>query len=317
MDNHDSSYRNFFSHARMVKDLLRGFVHEAWVDQLDFDTLELVNANLVGDKLDRREDDVVWRLRYQGEWFYIYLLMEFQSQPDQSMALRMMVYVGLLYQQLQKCGLLKPGDPLPPVFPLVLYNGTRPWNGSCELSDLLIPAPGELKRYQPSMRYLLIDESNYADLSEPAEQGNLAAALIQLENSRTPEDLRRVIRLLLHWLHAPEQAGLRRAFTVWLGRVLLPGKLKGIKLPELNELEEVDAMLAERVKEWTRDWEQQGMQKGMQKGEVLFLQRQLVRKYGPLPPVLEQRIQQAEPEQLFQWGERLLFAESLSQVFDD
>ncbi len=56
-----------------------------------------------------------------------------------------------------------------------------------------------------------------------------------------------MVQLLLHWLHAPEQGSLRLAFTVWLGRVLLPGKLKGIDLPVSHELEEVDAMLAERV----------------------------------------------------------------------
>jgi predicted transposase YdaD len=31
------------------------------------------------------------------DWFYIYLLVEFQSQPDHWMAMRMLVYVELLY----------------------------------------------------------------------------------------------------------------------------------------------------------------------------------------------------------------------------
>jgi len=62
-------------------------------------------------------------------------------------------------------------------------------------------------------------ERCYPDVFAPAEQGNLAATLVQLENSRAPEELRRVVQPLLHRLHAPEQASLRRAFTVWQGRV--------------------------------------------------------------------------------------------------
>jgi len=37
---HDASYKLLFSHARMVEDLLRGFIHEPWVHELDFTTLE-------------------------------------------------------------------------------------------------------------------------------------------------------------------------------------------------------------------------------------------------------------------------------------
>ncbi len=37
---HDKTYKLLFSHAEMVEDLLRGFVPEEWVSQLDFATLE-------------------------------------------------------------------------------------------------------------------------------------------------------------------------------------------------------------------------------------------------------------------------------------
>jgi predicted transposase/invertase (TIGR01784 family) len=116
MTEHDNSYRNFFSHPRMVKDLLEGFVHEDWVAQLDFDTLEPVQASFVSEDLKRRENDVIWRVRCKEEWLYIYLLIEFQSQPDPWMALRMLVYVSLLYQRLERTRELTTHGRLPPVF---------------------------------------------------------------------------------------------------------------------------------------------------------------------------------------------------------
>lgn len=39
---HDTGYKRLFSHPEMVADLLRGFVHEPWVAQLDLDSLEPV-----------------------------------------------------------------------------------------------------------------------------------------------------------------------------------------------------------------------------------------------------------------------------------
>lgn len=38
--NHDHSYKLLFTHPEMVADLLRGFVREDWVAELDFSTLE-------------------------------------------------------------------------------------------------------------------------------------------------------------------------------------------------------------------------------------------------------------------------------------
>jgi predicted transposase YdaD len=75
--NHDNSYKLLFSHARMVEDLMRGFVREAWVEHLDFSTLEKINTSYVSDDLRDREDDIVWRVRWKNQWLYVYLLLEF------------------------------------------------------------------------------------------------------------------------------------------------------------------------------------------------------------------------------------------------
>jgi hypothetical protein len=60
---HDASYKLLFAHARMVEDLLRGFVHEAWVRDVDWTTLERVSDSQISDDLRSRRDDLVWRVR--------------------------------------------------------------------------------------------------------------------------------------------------------------------------------------------------------------------------------------------------------------
>lgn len=179
----------------MVADLLRGFVREDWVQRLDFDSLEKVSGTYVADDLREREDDVIWRVRWGQDWLYIYLLIEFQSTIDRYMAVRILVYLGLLYQNLIRTGQLATEGRLPPVMPLVLYNGNKRWDAPTEVADLIVPVPGGLEIYRPQLKYFLLDEGRYTD-SELAPLRNLAAALFRLENSRTPHDVEQVVSAL-------------------------------------------------------------------------------------------------------------------------
>ena len=302
MADHDNGYKLLFSHSEMVRDLLKGFVPEEWVQDLDFSTLERFPASYVSHDLQSREGDVVWRVRWKGQWLYVYLLIEFQSVVDPFMAVRILVYLGLLYQDLIRERLLTSSGKLPPVFPLVLYNGTRRWSAPLEVAELVEMMPGGLKAYRPQLRYFLLDESRLAD----ADLGllrNAAAALFRLEKSRDLEDVRQVVRPLLEWLREPEQRDLRRAFGVWLRQVLLPARLPGIEMPEIADLQEVDTMLAERVQEWTREWKKEGFQEGLEQGlekgleESLdqaraVLLRELEARFGPLSPETRRRIEE-------------------------
>lgn len=150
MADHDNGYKLLFSHADMVADLIRGFVHEEWVQGLDFSSLEKVPGSYVSDGLRNRESDIVWRLRWGGErWLYVYLLLEFQSTVDPFMAVRVMTYVGLLWQDLIRQRCLTPAGKLPPVLPLVLYNGYGAWSAALDVAELVEDLPGGLERYRP------------------------------------------------------------------------------------------------------------------------------------------------------------------------
>ncbi len=322
---HDAGYKDLFSHPEMVADLLLGFVHEPWVHELDFTTLEKVSGSYVSDDLRTREDDLVWRVRLRDGWLYVYLLLEFQSSVDQFMAVRMLTYLGLLYQDLIRRRELAPGGRLPPVVPIVLYNGLLRWQAAVDVADLVAAGPGGLAAYRPQLRYLLLDQGALPDAALPATR-NLVAALFRLEHSRQPEDVRQVVETLVEWLAAPAQASLRRAFTVWLKRVLLPARLPGVAVPEVSDLQEVKTMLAERVIEWTRDWKQQGLEEGLQQGLRQGLQQgkivsaresvlaTLELRFGPPPAAVVETVNRIEDlEQLRALLRRAVLASSLAE----
>jgi hypothetical protein len=209
------------------------------------------------------------------------------------MALRVLVYLGLLYQDLVQHRQLTTAGKLPPVLPLVLYNGTAPWGAVRELAELIEEVPGGLEQYRPRLRYCLLDEAQIAD-SELESLRNLVAALFRLEKSRGPEDIQRILTALIEWLQEPGLAELRRSFTAWLVGVLLPGRVPGITIPQVANLQEVRSMLAERVVEWTQQWKEEGRQEEhrdvLQKVRAVLL-RDLESRFGPLPQEIRLRIE--------------------------
>jgi hypothetical protein len=285
-------------------DLLRGFVHEDWVRELDFSSLEKVGGEYVSDDLRHRESEVVWRIRWGRErWLYVYLLLEFQSTVDPFMALRLMVYVGLLWQDLLRQKVLSPSGRLPPVLPLVLYNGDVPWRAARDVSALVEEIPGGLECYRPRLQHLLLDEKRIADAElEPLR--NLAAALFRLGKDRGAEDFLRVIGALAEWLSEPGMAELHRAFRIWV-QAYLRERLRGVELPEFANLMEVKSMLGQQVVPWTERWKQEGLEEGMEKGmekalreHLLALQEILLRniesRFGRVPDEVRRRVEALE-----------------------
>ena len=261
---HDAAYKNLFSYTAMVEDLIRGFVAEKWIDALDFETLEKLSAEFVSDDLRQRRGDGVWRVRFRDEWLYVLVLLEFQSTDDPYMALRILVYTGLLYQDLIRRRALGPGGKLPPVLPIVLYNGRPPWTAELEMARLIEPVGEDLARYQPSQRYILLDEGRYGDHDLPRR--NLVSAVVRLENSRSMADLERVVDALIEWLRGPGHQELRRSFGEWIRQVLIRRLPGSVDLPPMPELEEVKTMLAERVDEWFDEAREKGLKAGREKG---------------------------------------------------
>ncbi|MBF0137537.1 MAG: Rpn family recombination-promoting nuclease/putative transposase [Magnetococcus sp. DMHC-1] len=317
MNMHDLGYSRFFSHARMVQDLIEGFIREDWITGLDFSTLEKVNPVYVSDDFRKRINDLVWKIRWQGtdRWIFIYLILEPQSTVDTIMALRTDLYTKLLYQDLYQSRQIPDGQKFPPVLPIVLYNGRNRWTAALDVADLITEYPPGLEIYRPRMRYLLIDEHRYQQ-SELQSMQNVVAALFRLEKSRTLEDVRQVIQELDRWLQGPEQRDLRRTFAGWLSRILLPRLFKKNPdipncIPEMNDLKEVHTMLAETVEGWTRDWEHNGRRKEA----AVILLKQLRRKFGQVPEQITAKVTAADLELIETWSENFVFANSMDEVF--
>ena len=195
------------------------------------------------------------------------------------MAVRMLVYVGLLLQELIRTQRLKASDRLPPILPIVLYNGKRPWRAPRDLLSLFAAVPDGLRRRLPRLEYVLVDESRLS--REDREQaGNLVAALARLETSLDARELSHSTRELALLLPRGEQSDLRRIFTAWALQVLRRTH-RGATIPEVEDLEEVP-MLEERIRDWERKARREGRKEGLVEGARRMVLRQMERRFRVL-----------------------------------
>ena len=270
---YDGQYKRLFAFPPMVEDLVRAFVSQ--LDAADFSTLQKLSSDYVSDELLKRHGDTVWRLRVPGGWAYLLLLLEFQSRDDFYMALRILIYTGMLYQELVRNAAPEAREALPAVLPIVLYNGTPRWQAPQEIGELIAPVEEELAPYQPAQRYLVIDEQHVDAAAVPS--GNLMRAVIGLEQSRTPADLIRVADALPERLGRSENVELRRVFIDWLRKSIEQVIPAGEELPALDSLEEIRMTLQERLREWPAQWMREGREQGLEQGRKQGLEQGLER----------------------------------------
>ena len=297
---HDAAYKLLYSHDYMVTELLRGFLPDGAEAGFDFDTLEPLSASHVGPAMERREGDLMWRLRARAapadSWVYVLVVLEFQSGVDRRMALRVLTYTGLAWEGLLRRG-ERSGDhagsetPLPPVIPLVLYNGASPWTAPVDVSKLVAPAAPALARMQPKNRYVMLD-IHRAELGDVPED-NAVGLQVALERA-TPEEALAILHRLGAVLAGPEHAELRQAFAQWLrwswdknydSEAGADDEVRGEldRLVAAGEIEAMGSLAAERWKERQRQKEAQIRARAIAEGlenERRLLGSQATRRFG-------------------------------------
>ena len=100
-----------------------------------------------------------------------------------------------------------------------------------------------------------------------------------------------------------------------------------LALPKIQDMKELKMTLATRFEEWAYQYRQEGRQEGEArgeargrqegeaKGESKMLQRLLVRRFGPLPRHITEKLEKASTAEVEAWGDRVLDAPSLEAVF--
>ena len=248
---------------------------KALFEELDPDTLERLPTEWFGPRLDRRVGDCVWRVRRRGGDSLV-MPVEFQRRSERLMPLRMHTYTGLKLEDLARQDQLDSGGRLPLVWPVVLYNGVRPWRGPTSTDEL--SADGEVDWSAPFAftGFALVDMGRMR--VEDLPRNNAVAAQIEVHQGALAKDPDGVLERLSERLGGPEHRTLRMAFIEWVRQSVAPGmepkvpKLKS-RLRQIAELGELQEMKSLVLKSMIDYWMAEGMAKGEARGVSKGMER--------------------------------------------
>ncbi|MBR6975501.1 MAG: Rpn family recombination-promoting nuclease/putative transposase [Ottowia sp.] len=282
---HDSAYKLMFSEAAMVRSLLQDLIAEDFVAELDLDTLERLPGEHIARGGQKRFSDIVWKVQRKdaaASPCYIAILLEFQSTPDTFMALRLLTYTTLLLEHLAKEPEVKESGLLPPVLPIVLYNGSQPWNCAQNVAELFAPMPEGLRPFAPHMRYFLLEER--AMPPEALQRGGIAAQLVRLEQAGDQEAVQAAVGAFLAGLPEESREALTAAFTLLVTNSL---ERLGTPVSEHFDVRKEQPMLAETMERWRREALAEGKAEGKAEGRLAAVLKMLKKGLLPLEDIAE------------------------------
>ena len=277
---YDSTSKRIFGFKEAFWHLLQHFVPESLLPDVHYDSLEKQPETFITSQLGELRDDVIWRVQTQGrEPFYIYLLTEFQSTVYYYMAARISEYVGELRMDLLRSGVVKNGEKLPIIFPIVIYRGTRKWNAPLGLNAIQ-SSFGDDPSFFSQQDYFLIDIHTIAEESLN-DKNNIAVIFFLMERAKTWDALQSAIRDACVHFSGEQYRELRNTFLYWCIAVGIPRLgFQSAAFPNCSSLEELAGMAyayadkeeEEYYTQWIKDIQTKafndGEKSGFSKGEI-------------------------------------------------
>ena len=91
------------------------------------------------------------------------------------------------------------------------------------------------------------------------------------------------------------------------------------QMPYVTSIERIALKkgMQEGIEKGMQQGRQDGRKEGRKEGEAQLLLRQLALKFGPVPEDKQRLIESADSQQLRQWSERILTAQSMDEVLND
>lgn len=232
---HDTSYRFLLSSKKLFVELLRSFIHKGWVERIDETNVEEIPHSFILQDFKRKEADLVYRVKLNGQDVVFYLLLEMQSKVDFRMPYRLLIYQVEIWRYLMKEQDKKKvagkSFRLPPIVPIVLYNGKRPWSASRQFRGML--ANEEL--FGPELldfEYLLIDVARYTE-EELLSLSNTIGSVFLLDQTEDQNQLLARLGKLMHTIRQlPKES--QQQLIAWMANIL--SQKLPTKEPHLQEL---------------------------------------------------------------------------------
>ncbi len=198
---HDAVFRAVFSQPEHAAGELQAVLPAALSARIDWSTLRREPGSYIDEELRGRHTDLLFSVVARGvggdgesRRAFLYILVEHQSEPDDFMLLRILVYEVRIWQKFRQD--FQSAKRLPAIIPVVIHHGKGGWTAPTRFAELLDWGPdeqSELAPFVPTFQLLLDDLGRVSNDDIRARTMATAYArltLFFLRNARNPDELR-------------------------------------------------------------------------------------------------------------------------------
>jgi len=325
---HDALFSAVLGQPEHARGALRSVVPAAVAEALDWASLARCPGSFIDPALRGRHTDLLFSLAWhRGGDALVYLLFEHQSTSDERMAFRLLRYQIRIWERWLADH--PRAKLLPPIVPIVLYHGARPWAAPVAFDALLdVPDPvrAALAPHLVRFSYLVDDLSEISDDQLRARAMTALGQLVEVcfKHARTRPDL---LEILSTWadvvrgvISAPnglEALELVMRYILLVNDYVDPADLQAF-LERVAGPDAKDTIMTagERlIQQGEERGLREGRREGVQQGERALLLRQLRKRFGAqVDHAFEQRLGTASSEQVATWADRVLSAATLAEL---
>ena len=322
---HDKLIKQVLGEPENAASFLAANLPAELVRHLDLDSLTVVQTSFIDAQFAQSEADLLFSVTVANRPGYVYLLIEHQSSPDGFMMLRLLSYMVRVWKRFQR---ETPGcQRLPVVIPMVVFHGSRGWQGPVSFDGLVDVPHQSFLPYTPAFQCKLFDLS---PLGREELAGNAMVRILSdlFSTYGLPEreglgKLRNVFATLNELLQAPGFAQyLEIVFRYALQIGDIPKEQLGRMVIETIKTHDVEDFLMttyEQLKQEGRlegrvEGRMEGEKVGLQKGASRVLLRLLAKRFPEGTDRLLPLLQELTPEQQDTLSEKILDAVSFEEI---
>ncbi|MBS0350785.1 MAG: Rpn family recombination-promoting nuclease/putative transposase [Proteobacteria bacterium] len=308
---HDKLFKLSMEEPRVAHEFLSAHLPSEILTRINVQQVKMENHSFIDATYQETEADVIFSVPMKGGKGYIYLLLEHQSEIDPMIAFRLLVYrVRLMERHLKQY----PDQPLPLIYSMVVYNGEQLWGKPIDLFDLFGAEKVLAKEWLFNPAQLL----DLQRLTDEELSGRKWSGLIELalKNRKIP-DLEAYLQKLIPRIGIIEQidaAGIKLGKFV-IRYVLRDANAEGVGLFLEMVQENLSSELRGEAMTLAEELRQIGLKQGMQRGEAALFTRLLKRRFHEIPEFYFNYIEKADADTLLLWGEKILDAKTLEEIF--
>jgi predicted transposase/invertase (TIGR01784 family) len=263
----DKLFKQAMADLRVARDFFNAHLPQIILEQVDLNTLKMEKQSFIDETYKATEADVLYSVKCGAQSAYFYLLCEHQSNIDQAIALRLLIYMVRIIERYHK---LHPKNPLPLVYPLVVYTGEKSWDAPLSVFDLF----GENKILAEQIflkPYQLIDVQRIND-EDLYKNTWIGLTEFALKHQKT-RDFNRFLDILLPWLekiYIEQGSHFTKIMLTYVADGVRGETRKKALLIDKAKQTKFKGEIMTIAEEWVEEGITIGLQQGMQRAKTII-----------------------------------------------